>query len=156
MTDETSRWIDLASHPSLAVVLDLDETLWPPGATTDPMDRGFALLLEALHGVGIHVVFLSQRSLELAGRVRARAPHAEWVAKTRPAGELVARLRDRKQGLRVIAIGDGATDETLFEGLAPDDRPLAVRLTSGRRPSAVRAMLWWLVETRRGTSHLLA
>lgn len=148
MIDELSRWTDLASHPSLAVVLDLDDTLWPTGTSAEPLDRGFALLLEALHGVGVHVVFVSQRSLELAGRVRESAPHAEWVAKTRSTRDLVARLRERRSGVRVIAIGDG-TDDTLFEGLDPDDR--ALRLGSGRRPAAVRAMLWWLVETRRGS-----
>lgn len=157
MPQQPARWLDLVSHPSLAVVLDLDDTLLSE-KHEQPLDRGFALLLEALHGVGVHVVFVSLRPLQLAGRVHDQAPHAEWIAKRhRPMCEIISRLRSRGTELRVIAIGDHSADATLFEALAPDERAMSVRLGNGRRPSAVRAMLWWLVETRRGGNvHLLS
>jgi trehalose 6-phosphate synthase len=72
-------------------------------------------------------------------------------------GAAVAWLRERKPMARFIAIGDDETDEDMFGALGHDD--LAIRV--GNRPSsrsayrladpdAVRAFLWWLVETRSG------
>jgi trehalose-6-phosphate synthase len=154
-------WPVIARHGSLAVVLDLDATLMPQMPRV-PLDRGLVLLLDALHHAGVQVVIVSGRSDPIADQVRAQAPHAWWFAKRldgreRPAGEVVAWIHDRLRDVRLIAIGDAELGEELFEALDHADVGVVVQDREARPTrasvalsgvSAVRAMLWWLVEAR--------
>lgn len=70
-------------------------------------------------------------------------------------GSVVAWIRQRRPEARLIAIGDDDTDEDMFAALRHDELPIRVGDRHASRspyklpgPEAVRAFLWWLVETR--------
>lgn len=72
-------------------------------------------------------------------------------------GSVVAWIRQRRPEARFIAIGDDDTDEDMFAVLRHDELAIRVGNRSVSRapyrlpgPAAVRAFLWWLVETRTG------
>lgn len=165
------EWLELARHVPLAAVLDLDGTLLPLTATPqETLDRGLVLLLEALHHAGIQVIIVSGRASSVAEQLQSQMPQAWWIPKPAagragmPMREIVGWVRDRIPGVRLIAIGDDELDEELFEtldtALQNPDRAVAVRSRGSRPtrasltlagPTAVRAMLWWLIEARTGS-----
>jgi trehalose 6-phosphate synthase len=70
-------------------------------------------------------------------------------------GTVVAWLRKRRPEARCISVGDDDTDEDMFAALRHDelairvgDRPHSRSPYRLADPAAVRAFLWWLVETR--------
>lgn len=149
-------WHALARQAPLAVVLDLDAGDVPLSTSSDDtLDRALLLLFGALHGARVQVVVICRRPPVLSAALREQAPTAWWFDGTQVA---LATTRERLPGVHLVVIGgDGQLDD-LREGF---DLGVAVR-AKGAGPSrarivlqgttAVRAMLWWLVTLRSGSS----
>lgn len=150
-----TTWHALARQAPLAVVLDLDNGDVPLSTSShDTLDRALLLLFGALHSARVQVSVVCRRHPVLSAALREQAPTVWWFDDPRVA---FGSIRERLPGVHLVVIGgDGHLDE-LREGF---DLALAVRAKgsgSGRArivlqgPTAVRAMLWWLVTLRSGS-----
>jgi len=151
-----TAWHALARQAPLAVILDLDTGDVPLSTSSDDtLDRALLLLFGALHSARVQVAVVCRRPPVLSAALRDQAPTVWWFDDPRVA---FGSIRERLPGVHLVVIGgDGHLDE-LREGF---DLGLAVRAkgfgSSRARivlqgPTAVRAMLWWLVTLRSGSA----
>ena len=155
-TKEAEAWQALARVTSLAAILDLDHTCVPLSTSSDDgLDRSLLLLLDSLHAASVQVAVVTRRPEHLVERMKAQAPHAWWFSDV---DAPLAQVRERLPGVRVIAIGDDGAFPDLRAG---EDLAFGVRSAESacssaqlilRGPTAVRAILWWLVSLRSGPS----
>jgi len=146
---------ELTRITPLAAILDLDNTCVPLSTSSDDvLDRSLLLLLDALHAAHIQVAIITRRPRLLVEQMKAQAPQAWWFSDVEAS---LAEVRERIPGVRVIAIGD---DDALPDLHAGDDLAFGVRSAESacssarlilRGPTAVRAVLWWLVSLRSAT-----
>ena len=155
-TNEAEAWQELACVTSLATILDLDNTCVPLSTSSDDgLDRSLLLLLDSLHAASVQVAIITRRPERLVERMKAQAPHAWWFSDV---DAPLAQVRERLPGVRVIAIGD---DDAFPDLRVGEDLAFGVRSAESARssaqlilrgPTAVRAILWWLVSLRSGPS----
>ncbi len=151
-------WNHLARVTSIAAILDLDHTCVPLSTSSDDgPDHSLILLLDALHAARVQVAIVTRRPEPLIDQIKAQAPHAWWFSDVEAA---LSEVRKRLPGVRIVAIGD---DEAFHDLHIGEDLAFGVRSAETassparlllRGPTAVRAILWWLVSLRGGVDAL--
>ena len=163
--DDTRHWKGTPAAPEIAELTSLLEAFARvPGARIESKSLSVCLhwrmvpqelKAEMIRGAELvcdewlesHAEFERIAGVEML-EVRRRSAHK---------GAVVAWIRQRRPEARLIAIGDDETDEDMFAALRHDELPIRVGDPHASRsryrlpgPAAVRAFLWWLVETRTG------
>lgn len=147
-------WREVARVTSIAAILDLDHTCVPLSTSSDEVfDRSLLILLDALHAANVQIAIVTRRPEPLVNQMKAQAPHAWWFSDVDTS---LSEVRDRLPGVRIVAIGDDDAFRHLQIG---EDLAFGVRSAESasssaqmllRGPTAVRAILWWLVSLRCG------
>lgn len=163
--DDAGCWIGPPAAPQLAeLAAILGVSAQIPGARLEPKSLSLCLhwrlVSEALRDPLVRSAELLCDTWLADNPAFERIAGVEMLEVRRRSankGAAVAWLRWRLPGARFIAIGDDHTDEDMFAALEDDELAIAVgpRLSARCRyrlpdPSAVRAFLRWLVETRSG------
>lgn len=122
----------LIDAPCLAVILDVDAL-----QRRTPVDRVTLLALQALLRSQVHVILTSHDEQTRLSLLRRGMPLSCLSADR--LRHLVADVRQRLRGVQLIAVAD---ERDVIPLLLPHDRRVDVGT------EAVRAVLWWLVNSR--------
>lgn len=127
---------DIATAPRIALVIDVDAIDAAPAFRRGVLTRA----LDALAHAGVHVVLWSRTAVERAARLHRAIPRSWWLAAHDP-GAVLATVRGRLPGTRVVAVTD---DTSLHAALEAGDRAMPV----AARERTIPAACWWLIEAR--------
>jgi hypothetical protein len=163
-------WSAAAEAPALSLVVAMEPTLHCPVGMNGQGERDASALrvIDALVHAHVRLIVLSQQSRAVVDGFRTTVPRAMWTADSgdwlydgawspRDAGCSLASWIDAHCASGpVMAIGDGILHPS-FAALAPFEvgvtsslftREHDIRSKRMSGPSAVRALLWWLVQER--------